>query len=991
MKLKSLIQKRNYKTLLLFVFGMFLFSDLSAQTPFKVKGKVIESDTKDAVIGATIRLKDGLKGTMTDVDGNFEIEVPSNATLVISFIGFDIKEVPVNGASFINVELVKNASLLSEVVVIGYGQVKKSDATGSVLAIKPDQLNKGLQVNAQEALMGKMAGVNIVPASGAPGSGATIRIRMGASLSASNDPLIVIDGVPADNSSLNSINPNDIETYTVLKDASATAIYGSRASNGVLIITTKKGNLAGGGKPKISYSTNLSLSHVQNYYELLSADEYRDAFKKYATSAPASFQLGNASTDWQKQIYRTAVGHDHNLSLTGSSKNTPYRVSAGYTSQDGIIKENNYQRANGSIGLSPKFLDKHLTADINLKGSVERNRRVSTGVIGSAISFDPTRPVHETYPNNVGLGYYTWMDTGKPIVLAPSNPVADLQLNNMLDKVNRSIGNVALDYKIHGFEDLHLNANFGYDVRNNSYSESIPQFAPSMYISNQNNGTGRLYNRESKNRNYLMDLYATYNKELGKKQSINAMAGYGWQRFWYSTNDKATDHLGKELAGVQPTQGEGELYLLSFFGRLNYAYADKLLVTATLRSDASSRFAAENRWGYFPSVAVGYRLSEENFLKNVRSLSDLKLRVSYGQTGQQDIGSYYEHMATYTASYNNAMYAFGDEWLTVYRPNGYDPNIKWETTSTYNFGLDYGFLNNRIYGSIDVYTRKTKDLLNKIFVPAGSNFTNVLNTNIGDMESKGIELAVSGVPVKTKGWEWTLSGNFTYGTSRITKLNTIDTDNNFVKTGNAGGTGRYLQVHKIGETPYTFFLLQQAYDEKGKPLDGKYIAKDGSITSSEADANKYVTGKSSQIPYYYGLSTRVTHKNWDLGLNGHGSFGNYVYNYQKASESLDDLFSANKVSSNISRATLDNAFVLQRIYSDYFLENGAFFKVDNITLGHSFSHLWNSSSSLRLALSAQNIVTLTKYSGVEPEVYSGIDRDVYQRPRIYTLSLNLNF
>ncbi len=561
----------------------------------------------------------------------------------------------------------------------------------------------------------------------------------------------------------------------------------------------------------------------------------------------------------------------------------------------------------------------------------------------------------------------------------------------MTDKTNRSIGNIALDYKIHGFEDLHINANFGYDIRKNDYDQFVPQYAPSTYTGNQNNGDGRIYNRTTRNRNYLMDLYANYTKSLADKHSINAMAGYGWQRFWYENNDNTANHQGQAIPGVQPTQGEGELYLLSFFGRLNYSYADKLLLTATMRSDASSRFSEKNRWGYFPSMAVGYRLSEEGFFKDIRNLSDLKLRVSYGQTGQQSVGGYYEHLATYTASYDNSRYQFGDEWLTIYRPNGYDPNIKWETTSTYNFGLDYGFLKNRITGSVDFYTRTTKDLLNTIFVPAGSNFTNVLTTNIGDMSSKGLEFAINTVVVKKKNLEWTLSGNFTYSTSKILKLNTIDTDNNFVKTGNAGGTGRYLQVHKVGYTPYTFFLLKQAYDENGKALDGKYLTADGSITSSESDAFKYVTNKSSQVPYYYGLSSRVIYKNWDFGINGHGSFGNYIYNYQKASESLDDLFSANKVASNVAASTIENAFVLPRIYSDYFLEKAGFFKIDNITAGHSFQGLWNSSSSLRVSLSAQNIVTITRYSGVEPEVYNGIDRNIYQRPRIYTLSLNLNF
>lgn len=950
-----------------------------------IKGTVTD-EKGEKLPGVSVSIKGTNRGTTTNVNGEFSLTVAdANAVLVLSFVGYQAQEIVIGNQSNINIKLKVDNKALEEVVVVGYGQVKKKDLTGSVVTLRPDELNRGLQVTAQDALIGRIAGVNIVPGNGSPGSTGTIRIRMGASLSAGNDPLIVIDGVPVSNTSINTINPNDIATFTVLKDASATAIYGSRASNGVIVITTKKGTLNGG--TKINYSSNFSVSEVPKYFDALSPEEFRDAFSKFS-NAPASFQLGKASTNWQKEIYRTAIGTDNNLSITGATKSIPYRVSVGYTNQNGIVKSNNYQRTSGGIGLSPKFFDKHLAFDINIKGSIERNKPAS-GVIGSAVSFDPTRPVNETYPNSVGLGYYTWMNNGVPIVLAPSNPVADFELSDRLDKTNRSIGNMAVDYKIHGFEDLHLNMNIGYDIRQNNYNENIPQFAPSMYTSNRNDGRGRAYSTAARNRNYLTDLYANYSKDINNENSINAMAGYGWQRFWYDTKSATLDNTGAEIS--LPTQSEGELYLLSFYGRFNYSYAKKLLLTATLRADASSRFAPGNRWGYFPSVALGYALSEEKLIKDFRAISNLKLRLSYGQTGQQDIGSYYQHLATYTSSYNDARYMFGDEWLTVYRPNGYDPNIKWETTSTYNAGLDYGFFDNRIYGSIDVYKRYTKDLLNSIFVPAGSNFANVIETNIGNMEGQGFEFAINGEPIKNKNWLWTIGGNFTYGNSKITKLNTIDAQNSYVKTGSAGGTGNFLQVHMIGETPNTFFLLQQAYDDKGKPLEGKYIAKDGSVTSSEADANKYVNGKSSRIPYYFGFQNRVIYKDWDFGINGHGAFGNYVYNYQEAKQSLESLYSAAGVSGNISHTTLNNGFKQQRIYTDYFLESGAFFTFDNVTLGYTINKLWGDKSNLRMALSAQNVYRITKYSGVDPEVYSGIDNNIYQRPRMYTLALNLNF
>lgn len=990
MKEKLILKNRKgaREILLLLLVGLFSFTSLSAQNSgtIQVSGVVTDSKSGETVIGASVKVKSGSTGTVTDYDGKFQLSTSANATLVVSFLGYKTKEVPVANKTNLSINLDEDSELLSEVVVIGYGQVRKGDATGALTSVKPDELNKGLQITAQDALIGRVAGVNIVPGDGTPGSGGTIRIRMGASLSADNDPLIVIDGVPVNNTSISFINPNDIETFTVLKDASATAIYGSRASNGVIIITTKKGSLGGSSKPQVNYSANFTVSKIPDYYDVLSADEYREIYTNGTINVPeTSFKLGAASTDWQKEIYRTAFGNEHNLSVTGTAKQIPYRVSVGYLSQDGVLKSNNYKRFNGGFGLSPKFFDKHLSVDINVKGSIERSHPVSTGAIGSAISFDPTRPVHQSYPGDVGLGYYVWMDdSGKPRSLAATNPVAELELIKKLHTINRTLGNLAVDYKIHGFEDLHLNMNLGYDIRRNKQEETTPDLAPLMYVSNRSDGRGQFHSEDNKNTNYIISTYANYIKDLGSKHNINAMAGYEWQRFWYSTNPR---NLVKDVVDTS-IPDEDLLYLLSFFGRFNYSFDQKLLVTATLRADASSRFSPDNRWGYFPSVALGYRLTEEKFIRDIKPLSDLKVRLSYGQTGQQDIGGYHPYLPLYTISSDAARYPFGDEWLYMYRPNGYDPNIKWETTSTYNAGLDYGFLNNRIYGSIDVYKRYTKNLLNDIYVPAGSNFTNKLETNIGDMEGQGFEFAISAIPVKTKDWEWTISGNFTYGKSKITKLNTIDTETSYVKTGSVSRND--LQIHKVGETPNTFFLLKQAYDENGKPLEGKYIAKDGSITTIQSDDNKYVTGRSSRTPYYYGLSTHLTYKKWDFGINGHGSFGNYVFNYQQAKQSLASVYSEG-MSGNISRVALERGFAKEQYFSDYFLESGAFFKFDNITLGYTFHKLWNTSSSLRMAFSAQNIAIITNYSGADPEIYNGIDNNTYQRPRTYTLSLNLNF
>lgn len=988
--MKCNFKRRPMKGIFILLLSILIHSSIYAQTTnnILIEGKVVD-DQKETVIGASVVVKGTTNGTVTDIDGYFKLNAPSNAILTVSFIGYQTQEIPVNGQNKFSILLLENQAMLDEVVVIGYGQVKKGDVTGSLTTFKPDELNKGKVLTAKDALVGKIAGVSVTPGSGAPGDEGTIRIRMGASLSASNDPLLVIDGVPVRSTSISSINPADIESVTVLKDASATAIYGSRASNGVIIITTKKGSLTK-GKVNLNYSSSFSVSQVIKYLDVLGPDAYRKAFKEHANNVPDGYMLGNANTDWQKEVSRTAFGTDHNISATGAALDVPYRVSFGYYNQDGVVKENNYERLSLGVGFAPQFFNKHLSFDINIKGSIENEKPVGGGTVGGASTFDPTRPVHANYPNNIGLGYYMWMDEhNEPNKKAGSNPVADLMLTDKFKKNKRSTGNMAATYKIHGFEDLALHANLGYDVRVEDYDESIPNYAPSMYVSHKQDGSGKSYNSKNENRNYLIDLYANYKKDFHQNHSISAMGGYGWQRFWY--RNAATTYDSKGEVYGDPTTGEAELYLLSFYGRLNYSYAQKLLLTATLRSDASSRFAKNNRGGYFPSAALAYRLSEESFLKDIKALSDLKLRLSYGQTGQQDVGSYYQHLGTYTTSYDASRYMFGNEWITLYRPNGYDPLIKWETTATYNLGIDYGFLNNRISGSIDIYARRTKNLLNFIDVPAGSNYTNKIDTNIGNMKNKGIELALSAIPVKTRDWEWSIGGNFTWNASEITKLNTIDSEKNSINAGSIGDRD-YVQRHKVGETPYTYFLLQQAYDDNGNPLDGKYVAPNGDIVTSESDANKYMTGKSSHMPYFYGLSTRISYKNWDLGANAHGGFGHYVFNYQAARDSYDKLFSADgSTSGNIMSSTLKTGFTQSRKFSDYFLEKGDFFKLDNITLGYSFSKLWNNKTSLRLALNVQNVAIISGYSGLDPEIFSGIDRNSYQRPRTYSFSLNLNF
>ena len=968
-----------------------VFSVSVAAQKTVVKGNILDKDNLP-IIGANILEKGTSNGTISDVDGNFTLSITNpKATLLITYIGYKNVEMP--ASANMKIVMTEDSEMLEDVVVIGYGSVKKSDATGSVTAIKPDDFNKGLRTTAQDALVGKVPGVNVVSSSGAPGTGATIRIRSGASLSASNDPLIVIDGVPVDNSTIEGggnviggINPDDIETFTVLKDASATAIYGSRASNGVIVITTKKGadtNL------RFNYSTNLSVSTVTETLDILSADEFRQ-FVPTVSGVPASVTLGTVSTDWQDEIYRTAFGQEHNFSVSGKVKqNAPYRLSVGYTNQNGVIRTNNYERFTFNGGISPKFFDNHLTVDLNLKVSYENNKKVDESVVNNALRYDPTRPVKTgsaTAATDPGLGYFIWMTGNSPMAIQTDNPVAQLDLQDIRNKVTRSIGNASFNYKVHHLEDLQLNMNLGYDVLTSKYSKEVPELAGMMYTSNMKDGTGLVYDSKQNKRNYLLDLYANYSHVFNEKHNFSAMGGYGWQHFWKKFDATTFSPEGKEL--FSPNHYESEYYLLSFYGRLNYSYDNRYMITATLRSDASSRFAKGNRWGLFPSVALGWKISQEAFLRDSDILSDLKLRLSYGQTGQQDILNDYPYMTTFTVSYPEACYQFGDKWYNTYRPNGYDSDIKWETTETYNIGLDYGFLNNRIYGSVDYYQRHTKDLLNTIPVISGTNYSSVITTNIGEMDNKGLEFSINAVPVHTKDWKWTVGMNYTWNDSKITKLNVVDSEANFVQTGAISGTGKTVQVFMVGERPYTFYLAKQAYDDNGKPIEGQYVQPDGSVSATET---KYATNKSALPESYLGFNTQLSYKNWDFAISGHGAFGNYVYNYIAADQYVQSVYSDQGNFSNILSRTKATGFQNQQLYSDYFLEKGNFFRIDNISLGYTFKKLWDQSSSLRLTFGVQNVATFTGYAGIDPEIYSGIDKEIYPRPRVFSLSANLTF
>lgn len=997
-------KSRCAKIFLIIMLGVItLSSSMHAQSgTITVKGNVKDSNGEPIISGSVV-VKGTTTGTVTDLDGNYELKAPENGTLVFSYVGFTSQEIQIAGRTSIDVVLSEDAELLKEVVIIGYGSVKKEDLTGSVTAISANSLAKGMATSASDLLIGKAPGVSVVTDGGAPGSAAKIRIRGGSSMKASNDPLIVIDGVPVDNTTsingmanpLASVNPNDIESFSVLKDASAAAIYGSRASNGVIIITTKKGS---SGKPKINYNGTFSISSKTDDIDVMSADNFRNFVKsKYAEGSSQVNALGTANTNWQDEIFRTAFSTDHNLSVAGAAGNFPYRVSIGYTNENGILKTSYMDRWTGSVNLNPKFFDNHLTVQLSLKGIYNTNRFADTGAIGAAAEFDPTQPVYNS-DSKYGNGYYMSLkEDGTPIDIGLANPVATLNQKRDASRVKRSIGNIQFDYKMHFLPDLRANLNLGYDISNSIGWISIEDNSPLSWVTG-NFKTGFGENRDYKQlkRNQLMDFYLNYVKELGSHK-FDVMGGYSWQYFYRSESNiyPYSEAKQNEFGALYYKDGDSfktENYLISYFGRFNYTFANRYLLTATLRNDGSSRFSKDKRWGLFPSVALAWRITEESFMKNQNLLSDLKLRMGYGITGQQNLGTGdYPYMAKYQYSKPGANYYWGDEKVQLIRPNAYDSELKWEETTTYNIGLDYGFLGNRISGAVDLYYRKTNDMLNEIPIPAGSNFSNVLLTNIGNMTNKGIEFNITARPIETKDINWSLSYNVSYNKNEITKL-AEDPTSIFRWGGITGGTGNQVLVHKTGQPYGTFYVYEQIYDTDGKPIEGAYVDQNNDGIIDGEDLRPY---KKASPDVYMGLSSQFSYKNWDFNFALRASFGNYVYNnIQSNREAYGGAWLMDPtgfLKNRVSSASYTN-FSQAQFISDYYIQNASFLRMDNISLGYTFLKPFKGLESARLYATVQNPFIITKYKGLDPEFNNdGIDNNIYPRPRIYMLGLSLNF
>ena len=963
------------------ILGLFLSVGAFAQ--IEVKGHVKDAAGED-IIGATVRVEGTQTATVSDFDGNFVLKAKEGATLVVSYVGY--QNATVKAAPTVEVTLVDDETVLQDVVVIGYGSVRKSDATGSVMSVEADQLNKGLATSPADLLQGKTPGVQIVTNSGAPGAGAKIRIRGGSSLSASNDPLIVIDGLPISSTEisggdmLNTINPNDIESFSILKDASATAIYGSRASNGVILITTKKGKA--GSKPRINVDMSGTFKTVAKKVDVLSADAFREFFMaNYGTNADAVAALGNANTNWQDEIYRNTFAEEINASVSGgyvSGNKTfkmPYRVSAGFLNNDGNLKTTGMSRTNFGFNLTPTLFDDRLTINLNGKGVFTHNKFADEGAIGSAIQYNPLKSVDSK-----------WESNGAPNTMSTLNPVFQLNEQHKSSYVRRFVGNAQFDYKFKFLDGLRANLNLGLDISTTSGWNISDYQSEVSYHNKVENGTGLFEKYTQLRRDQTLEFYLAYAKELKEIYSrFDVLAGYSWQHFYNkTTNEKVSNDGNNTYLYGDPTLFKTESFLISFYGRLNYTLLDRYLLTFTIRDDGTSRFQ-NNKWGVFPSAALAWRISEENFMKSADWLSNLKLRLGWGITGQQNINQGdYPSIATYHTNQHGSLYMFGNNVIIPITPKGYAPQIKWEETTTYNIGLDFGFLGNRINGSIDVYMRKTKDLLNKVPVASGTNLTNYLLTNVGDMENKGIEGALNVVPIEQKDLRWEIGFNIAYNKNKITRLTASDDPSypGVEDGGISGGVGNKIQIQKVGNPMNSFYVLQQVYDETGKPLEGIYVDRnhDGQIT----DDDRYVYYKPDP-DVIIGLNTELSYKKWTLSAAFRSFLGNYVYNNVASNTEMKaDMWTNNFICNRVSTAPYSN-FQQAQYKSDYYVQNASFLKLDKITLAYNIAP-W-----VRVNFTAQNVFTITKYDGVDPEVANGIDNNMYPRSRNFILGASFNF
>ncbi|AYD48834.1 SusC/RagA family TonB-linked outer membrane protein [Arachidicoccus soli] len=987
MKCKQLLQ------FLSFAFLLLLGGSATAQQTHTISG-VVTGQGNVPMAGVSVLIKETGKGTFTDPSGVYKILADANAkTLVFSYVGYRKQELPIT-SDHINAALyLDSSSHLTDVVVIGYGAVRKQDVSGAVTTLTTKDFQKGTITSFDQMIAGKAAGISVTSNGGHPGSGGTIRVRGISTINGSSDPLVVVDGLPFSG----YVNPNDIATITILKDAASAAIYGSQASGGVILITTKKGTP---GQVKLNFNTQFSVAKIKKYVDVLSANQFRNYINTnpYFDSTERSLE-GTANTDWQKEIYQTALTTNNSLSISGGVGKLPYRLSVGYLNQDGILKTDKMKRTTGSLSLTPSFLQNHLKVELNLNGSLTKNYNANQGAIGAAVVYDPTQPVYD--PSNIFFGgYHQWMNGGVLNPNAALNPVALLMQRDDESKYNRGFGNLKLDYSFQFLPELHFIANFGYDVATtNGFTREDSTSANAWKANNDAaRGTNNIYN--NKNQNVLAEYTLNYDKTFSSiKSHINAMATYAYQDTKYTNNNyRNYDFAGDTIPGSTPVlypTGLQQNSLVSYLGRLIYTYDEKYVLTASIRRDGSSKLAPGYRWVTFPSVSLAWNIAKENFLKNSKTISTLKLRVSDGKTANQGGIGNYQFYPGYYLSDNVSKYQFGDNYYNMYTPSPYNEALTWETTTSANAGIDFGFLKDRISGSIDVYHKHTKNLLINALLPVGTNFTNQLIGNVGEMVSKGVELNLSLIPIQTTDAQWTINFNAAYNNSKITKL-TQNPDSSFKGIpvgGISGATGQTIQEEYVGQEPNSFLVYKQVYNSQGKPIEGAYADLNGDGAINPIDDQYFY--HSPYPKWTLGFSTNFTYKKWSFSTVLRANIGNYVYNNVASNMGVARNMAINNYLANASTDILNTNFIGSNSYdmqSDYYVQNASFLKMDNIGISYNLGKIFHSDrTNLTISGNVQNVFIVTKYTGLDPEIYSGIDNQLYPNPRVYTLGLNLNF
>lgn len=968
--------------LVLIALSLFLLSS-EAYAQSVAKGKVVEAATGEPLTGVAIFVEGTSKGALSDSNGEFEVQVELGASLRFSFIGFGTQTLVYNGG-YMNVSMNESAESLEEVMVIGYGQVKKKDATGSVTALNEDDFNNAPAITAENLLQGRTTGVSITPNNGgAPGGGGSIKIRGTGSLSLTTEPLIIIDDVPlafgnigGSRNILENLNPNDIESMTILKDASATAIYGSRASNGVIIITTKEGKA---NQPlKVTFDTKLMISQPRNYVSVMDAGQFRDFVNEYGTASDVG-RLGTSNTNWQDEIYQTAVSSDNNLSVLGSIGKVPIRASVGYISQEGILRTDKMDRFTSSLNITPRFFDNHLKTEFNAKYTHVANDFANRDAIGAAAAFDPTQSIYDE--NGAYTTWYSQPGVRNPNT--PANPLMLLYEREDLSKVNRFIGNAKFDYKLHFFPDITATVNMGYDRA----SSDMEQYLLDGWIDNEVGRTNEQSYTDAMNENKLLDLYLTYDKTVGDHK-INATGGYAYQSFYFRSATETYSIYTDEALNTHDIQVPSidEDVLISFFARANYTYKDRYLFTATVRADASSKLNPDDRWGIFPSASFAWRISEEEFMNNAGSLSNLKLRLGYGQMGNVGNLGNYKYLTRYTSSVNNqGQYQIGDGFTDTYRPEVTNKNLSWEVGETYNAGIDYGFWDERLTGSVDYYIKYTRDLIALQRLDPFTNFGSTVEANIGDIKNSGVEFAINYGLVRNENFNWDLGFNASYNKNEITHL-----PNEELVGAASSGTGTYVQVRREGEAANSFYVYEQAYDEDGNPIENVFVDRNSDGVINESDRYVYHNADPSWV---FGLFTSLNYKNWDFSMTARANLDNYSYmDIAAANNSAQPAFAQNALS-NRNTFFYNGKFISgndNQVVSDLYIQNASFIKLDNITLGYRIPKDKLKFMDLRVYGSVQNVFTITGYDGVDPE-NGGIDGNFYSIPTIYTMGLTLNF